>query len=168
MVSEPDYSAIPVPDEKEPEEYTYNERRADILKRIEEKGHPWDFNYSELGRKYDVSHTQIRKDFDRLKEWYQDKIGNDSMVASELAYRRIIQGHLDSGDFNKARKALDSWNSWLQDTGEQDKEPEKHEIDAEHRTEDAPMEVNIRHVGVDMPSEIDPTKTGDEEDTPDV
>jgi hypothetical protein len=126
-----DYSQIPVPEQKPPEEYTYNERRAEILQLIEKKGHPWGFNYSELGRRYDVSHQQIRKDFMKLKEWYGDKIGNEAKVASELAYRRIVQEHMENGEYGKARKALDSWNSWLQDTGEQEKEPDKHEVDGD-------------------------------------
>jgi len=125
-----DYTEIPIPD-KPRDEYTYNERRAEILKMIEEKGHPWGFNYSELGRRYGVSHKTISKDFDLLAEWYEDKIGSDAKQASDLAYRRIVQEHMDNGEYNKARKALDSWNGWLQDTGEQEKEPDKHEIDGE-------------------------------------
>lgn len=120
-----DYSQIPVPDDKPAEDYSYNERRAEILQMIERKGHPWGFNYSQLGRRYGVSHETIRKDFARLKEWYQDRIGGDAKVSSDLAYRRIVQEHMDNGDYEKARRALDSWNGWLQDTGEQESEPEK-------------------------------------------
>jgi len=125
-----DYSQIPVvPNDKPPEEYTYNERRAEILQLIERKGHPWGFNFSELGRRYGYSHKTISKDFDILKEWYQERIGDDARTASDLAYRRIVQEHMDNGNYDKARKALDSWNGWLQDTGEQEKEPDKHEVE---------------------------------------
>jgi hypothetical protein len=120
-----DYSQISVPDDKPPKEYTYNERRAELLELIERKGHPWGFNYSQLGRRYGVSHKTISSDFDKLKDWYQDRIGSDAKVSSDLAYRRIVQEHMDNGDYEKARRALDSWNGWLQDTGEQDSEPEK-------------------------------------------
>lgn len=126
-----DYSSIPIPEDKPPEEYTFNERRAEILRMIERKGHPWGFNYSQLGRRYGVSHTTIRKDFDRLKEWYRDRIGEEADFSSEIAYKRIIQEHLDNGEMDKARKALDSWNTWLQDTGRQEKEPDKHEVQGE-------------------------------------
>ena len=124
-----DYSEIEPPDDKPPEEYTYNERRAEILNLIEQKGHPWGFNYAQLGRRYGVTRQQISKDFDRLKDWYQDKIGGDAKVSSDLAYRRIVQEHMDNGEYNKARKALDSWNGWLQETGHQEKEPEEYEIE---------------------------------------
>jgi hypothetical protein len=126
-----DYSQIPIPDDKPPEEYGYNERRAEILQLIEQKGHPWGFNYSQLGRRYGVSHETIRKDFARLKDWYQDRIGGDAKTASDLAYRRIVQEHMDNGDYEKARRALDSWNGWLQDTGEQASEPEQVEVSGE-------------------------------------
>jgi len=120
-----DYSAIEPPEGKPPEEYTYNERRAEILQLIEQKGHPWGFNKSQLGRRYGVSCEQIRKDFDRLKDWYDDRIGDDAKQASDLAYRRIVQEHMDNGNYEKARRALDSWNGWLQDTGEQETEPDQ-------------------------------------------
>jgi len=125
-----DYTEIPIPD-KPRDEYTYNERRAEILKMIEEKGHPWGFNYSQLGREYGVSHEMIRKDFKRLKEYYRNRVGNEAKEASELAYRRIVKGHMDNNEFDKARKALDSWNSWLQDTGEQETEPDEVNVGGE-------------------------------------
>jgi len=120
-----DYSQIDPPEQKPPAEYTYNERRAEILQLIERKGHPWGFNYTQLGERYGVTRQQIAKDFDRLKDWYGDRIGGDAKVSSDLAYRRIVQEHMDNGDYEKARRALDSWNGWLQDTGEQEKEPEQ-------------------------------------------
>jgi hypothetical protein len=123
-----DYSQIEPPADKPPEEYHYTERRAEIFKLIEQKGHPWGFNKSQLGRRYGVSDQQIHKDFDRLKDWYGDRIGDDATQASDLAYRRIVQEHMDNGDYEKARRALDSWNGWLEARGYEDKEPDKHEV----------------------------------------
>lgn len=120
-----DYSQVPIPDDRPPAEYTYNERRAEILQLIERKGHPWGFNYTQLGDRYGVTRQQIAKDFKRLKDWYGDRIGEDATQASDLAYRRIVQEHMDNGDYEKARRALDSWNGWLEDRGFEDKEPEK-------------------------------------------
>lgn len=122
-----DYSEVVIPEQKAPEDYTYTERRAEILKLMERKGHPHGFNYSKLGRRYGVSHVQISKDFTILKEFYRENIGSSAKETSELAYNRILQGHLDNGDLEKARRALDSWNDWLFDIGAQEKEPDKHE-----------------------------------------
>lgn len=126
-----DYSEVVVPDNKSPTEFSYVERRAEILKLMERKGHPHGFNYSELGRRYGVSHVQIRKDFVTLKEYYRKNIGSEAKATSELAYNRIIQGHLDNGDLEKARRALDSWNGWLFDIGAQEQAPDKHEYSGE-------------------------------------
>jgi len=127
-MSNVDYSKIPVPDDKPPEEYTYNERRAEILQLMERKGHPWGFNKAELSRRYGVDRKMVYKDFDRVKAWYRDHIGDDALESTELAYKRIVQHHMDNGNFDKARKALDSWNGWLQDTGRQDSEPDELEV----------------------------------------
>lgn len=126
-----DYSQVAIPEDAPPEEYHWTERRAEILQMIERRGHPWGFNKAQLGRRYGVSDQQIHDDFDRLKDWYQDRIGNDAKTSSDLAYRRIVQEHMDNGDYEKARRALDSWNGWLQDTGEQDCEPDRHEVSGE-------------------------------------
>ncbi len=127
MGSNIDYSTVDPPPKKPPTEYSYVERRAEILELIEQQGHPHGFNKSELGRRYDVSETQIRKDFERLKEYYQGQVGELAKVQSELAYRKIIREHLGNGDYEKARRALDSWNGWLFDIGAQEKTPDKHE-----------------------------------------
>lgn len=142
-----DYSQITVPENTPPEEYHWTERRAEILQLIERKGHPWGFNKSQLGRRYDVSSQQIHDDFDRLKDWYDDRIGADAKTASDLAYRRIVQEHMDNGDFEKARRALDSWNGWLQDTGEQSKEPDQVELGGADDSQ--PLDIQITKEVVD-------------------
>lgn len=124
-----EYHKIAIPDDRPREEYNYNERRAAILRIIEKRGHPDALNKTQLGREFGVSDAQIHKDLDRLKEYYSNRIGNEAKVTSELAYKKIIREHLDNGDLDKARKALDSWNEWLQNTGHQDKEPDKHEVE---------------------------------------
>jgi hypothetical protein len=123
-----DYKKISLPEDKSEPEYTYVERRAAILQIIERKGHPWGLNKSELGRRFNVSDVQIHKDMDRIKEYYSDLIGKHAKETTEIAYRRILQEQLDEGDYEKARRTLDSWNSWLQDTGHQEQEPDQHEV----------------------------------------
>jgi len=128
-MGDPDYAQVTIPDNKPRTEYSYVERRAAILKIIEQRGHPWGLNKTQLGREFGVSDAQIHKDLDRLKDWYSNRIGEDSTLSSDLAYRRIVQEHMDNGDYEKARRALDSWNGWLEDRGFEDKEPEQHEIE---------------------------------------
>ena len=124
-MGEPNYTEVPLPDDKSRSEYSYVERRAAILKIIEKRGHPWGLNKSQLGREFGVSDAQIHKDLDRLKDWYSNRIGNEAKHTTEIAYKKILKDQLDNNELDKARKTLDSWNSWLQDTGHQEKEPEK-------------------------------------------
>lgn len=126
---DPDYSKVGLPEDKPRSEYTYVERRAAILRLIENRGHPWGLNKSQLGREFGVDDSMIHKDLKRLRDWYSDRIGKDSEFSSEMAYKRIITAHLDNDEYSKARQALDSWNGWLQDTGQQVKAPDRHEIE---------------------------------------
>ena len=130
-MGDPEYRDVPLPDDEPRSEYTYVERRAAILRIIEKRGHPWGLNKSQLGREFGVSDAQIHKDLDRLKDYYSNRIGNEAKVTSELAYKRIIQDHLENDELKEARKALDSWNAWLQDTGHQEKEPDKVDVGGE-------------------------------------
>jgi len=127
-MGKPDYTQVSLPDEKPRTEYSYVERRAAILRIIENRGHPWGLNKSQLGREFDVSDAQIHHDLDKLKEYYSNRIGQDAKATSELAYKRIIKDHLENDELAEARKALDSWNEWLQDTGHQEKEPDKVDV----------------------------------------
>jgi len=127
----PNYHEVTLPDDKSRDEYSYTERRAAILKVIEQRGHPWGLNKSQLARQFGVSDVQIHKDLDRIKEYYSNRIGTDAKSATEIAYKRILQEQLDNDELDKARRTLDSWNSWLQDTGHQEKEPDKHDVQGE-------------------------------------
>lgn len=131
----PDYSQVVIPSDKKRDEYSYIERRAAILRLIEQRGHPWGMNSSQLAREFGVSHTTIDKDFDRLKEWYCNRIGDDAEFSSEVAYKRIIQEAMDDGNHELARRTLESWNEWLQDTGNQQKEPDNAEMSVQFDVE---------------------------------
>jgi predicted DNA-binding transcriptional regulator YafY len=130
-MGDPQYHQVSIPDDKPRPEYSYVERRAAILRIIEKRGHPWGLNKSQLGREFGVSDAQIHKDLDRLKDYYSNRIGKEAKTTSELAYKRIIKDHLENDELTEARKALDSWNSWLQDTGHQEKEPDKVDVGGE-------------------------------------
>lgn len=122
------YHKITIPDDKPRSEYEYPERRAAILRLIEKRGHPDALNKAQLGREFGVSDAQIHKDLDRLKSYYANRVGGDAKVMSEMAYRKIIREHLDNGDLEKARRALDSWNNWLFDIGASEKTPDKLDV----------------------------------------
>lgn len=160
LMGQPDYRAIKVPEGKKPTEYSVHERRAEILKAIEQAGHPDAINKAELARRYDRDRRAIYRDFERLREFILDDIGPDRVdTISQIGYQKAIKGLLNQEEFAKATRALDSWNEWLFDRGKVDKSPDKQEVDA---TVDATVEKREAKVyaGVDlsqMPG-VDPSR----------
>ncbi len=110
--NEPDYSAVSVPT-KAPTEYTYVERRAELLQLVEQAGHPRALNQAELADRYGVSQQQISKDFDRLDEYIRAHLGRrrDLQIGSVL--KRCMTGALEEGDYNAARRAAEAYDQYL-------------------------------------------------------
>jgi len=125
-----DYRAVEVPDDKLPEDYHYNERRAEILKLIEEAGHPRAINQTRLAERYGVTQGQISKDITRLREFITENIDERTVDSiTEVVYQKSIKELMDKGEYKDAVKAVESWNDWLMDRGKVEKEPDKHEVD---------------------------------------
>ena len=130
MSNEPDYRMVNIPNDKPPAEYTYVERRAEILQLIEEAGHPRAVSPVRLGERYGVTHGQISQDIDRLKTYINEHIDEKTVDSiTETVYQKSIKELMDNGDYKDAVKAVESWNDWLMDRGKVDKEPDKHEVD---------------------------------------
>jgi hypothetical protein len=118
-----EYRAVNVPADKPPSEYSYVERRAEILELIEEAGHPDALTKTRLADRYDISPAQITKDFDRLREYIRDTLGHHRHAISEALYHKAIKEYTDQGNYDKAIDALESWNEWLREEGARDIEP---------------------------------------------
>ena len=130
MSNEPNYRATNLPEDKPPSEYTYVERRAEILSLIEEAGHPRAISQTRLADRYDVSQGQISQDIDRLRTYINENIDEDAVDAiTETVYQKSIKELVSNGDYKDAVKAVESWNDWLMKRGKVDKEPDKHEVD---------------------------------------
>lgn len=98
---------------KNPTEYSYVERRAEILEAIIERRYPGDFNYSQLGRRYDVSTNQISEDFDRLADYYEENLGTNRELVTGAVYRNAIKNLLDNEEYRKAAQTVGEWNEWI-------------------------------------------------------
>jgi hypothetical protein len=131
MSDDIEYGAIDVPEGKHPTEYSYVERRAEILSLIERAGHPRAITQTELAKRYDTSQSNISKDFDRLREYIHDRVGDDAKVVSQLVYNRAIQDLLDEGDPYKAAKVVQMRDEWLFDLGELERQPQAVDVDGE-------------------------------------
>jgi hypothetical protein len=108
----PDYAAI-TPGGKPPTEYSYAERRAELLQQIEDLGHPSALNQTELAERYDVSQQQISKDLDRLDEYVRGRLGRRRDLEIGSVLKRCMTGALEDGDWTGARKAATAYDEYL-------------------------------------------------------
>lgn len=92
--SGPDYDALDIPT-KNPDEYTYAERRAELLQTIREFGHPSLINQTQEAERYGVSQQQISSDLDRLAEYAEENLGSRRELTTEAVYHRAIRGLLE-------------------------------------------------------------------------
>jgi hypothetical protein len=131
MSDSTDYDAVNIPDGKPSEDYSYVERRAEILERIERVGHPNALNKSELAREYGVSHTSIGRDFDALAEYVAENLSRDHSFVMDRVLRGAVRNLVEEGEHYKAVKTAEKWYDWLADVGEVTRAPERRELDME-------------------------------------
>jgi len=110
----PDYTAVEIPT-KPPEEFTYQERRADLLRQIRDLGHPSMINQTEAADRYGVSQSQISKDLSRLAESVREHVVDRDRRAFTVdsVVRRAIRGLLEEGEYRKAARTVMEYDDWL-------------------------------------------------------
>lgn len=128
MSDEPAYRRVEVPEGTPPSEYSYVERRAEILSLMEEAGHPTALNQTRLADRYGTSQSNISKDFDRLRTYIRNTLGHQRHAISESLYRKAIKEYADRGEYDSAIDALESWNEWLREEGARPTEPDEIEV----------------------------------------
>jgi hypothetical protein len=142
MSGEIDYRAVDIPEDKPPEDYTYAERRAEILREVEAVGSPRLVNGAELARRYGCTRQNIYNDLDRLAEYVERRAGDREALDAEGIYWRCIRELLDAGEPRKAAKTLADYHDWLHDRQELDHLWDRLEaLEAEQDTETNPYRV---------------------------
>lgn len=111
----PDYTTVKVPTTKPPEEFTYQERRADLLRQIRDLGHPSMINQTEAAERYGVSQSQISKDLTRLSGSVREHLVDRDRraFAVDSVVRRAIRGLLEEEEYRKAAKTAMEWDEWI-------------------------------------------------------
>jgi hypothetical protein len=109
-----DYSAVSIPDEKPTDEYHWTERRADILRRIEEAGHPAMLSQRGLSEVYDVSDSQISRDMDRLADHIRTRLRDRSQraVIVDSVVQRCVQELIENEEYRAAVKSILEWEEF--------------------------------------------------------
>jgi len=132
----PDYSALEPPAEKPAAEYSHHERRAEILRLLIKRGSPNAVNQSRLADRYDVHDSTISRDMNRLRESVNDHLGKSAKFTTRTLYQHVVEELLEEDDWRATKAAWDvaiEWNEWLQDVGEQHREPDRVEADVRSR-----------------------------------
>lgn len=135
-----DYRAVEIPTGKDPESYTYHERRAELLGFIEAAGSPRLLNFAAYGRRYGVSREQIRKDVERLGEYMNDASDTDaSTLEGEAFLWRCCRELLEDGEYRKAAQTYLDLEEWrrlgdLEELLERVEALEERQEDREERT----------------------------------
>jgi transcriptional antiterminator len=114
--NQPDYSAVDLPS-KDPTDFSYVERRAELLQRVKEAGEPSVLNQTELADTFGVSQQQISKDLDRLATHVRDRMIDRDRRAFvvENVVRRSIRGLLDEEEYRKAAQTAMDYDDWIHD-----------------------------------------------------
>jgi len=134
-VSDRDYYNIDVPQGTDPEQYEWWERRAEILDLILQRGTPHGVNQARLAERYGVSESQISQDMDRLRQHVDQHLGQSAKMTTRAVYQKAVEQAKSNGEWRDAFELTMEWNEWLQDIGEQETEPDRHEISGELQTE---------------------------------
>ncbi|EMA44276.1 hypothetical protein [Halococcus saccharolyticus] len=114
MTDDIDYRTVEVPDVP-PEEYSYVERRAEVLDLLERAGHPRAVKQADLARRYGCTRQNIHNDLDVLAEHVADNLGDRRELISEHVFHRALNGLLDDEEWRKAAQTVKDWNEWLDD-----------------------------------------------------
>lgn len=170
---QPEYAAIDVPDDKDPSEYDYRERRADILRRMQEGPYaPWELNQTQMADEYGVSRQTIHKDVhERIKPYMEERLGDAAELETNELFRSII-GNIrtdaerlrEEGEYDAAARAdkraadvTEKWFDWLFDYGVKERAPDKHEIDADVSTDETEVKAYAGFDLTEMPG-VDPDR----------
>ena len=136
MDNSPKYNAIEIPDVS-PRNFTAEQRRADLFRRVLNAGSPHAINQSREAERYDVHRSTVCRDMNELGEYVGENIGNDARLTARAVFEQTLSDLQNADDWRASKAAFDTmmdWQSWLQDTGEQEREPDKLAVQTETDT----------------------------------
>ena len=148
-MSDPDYLNIKIPNDKNPEDYTYAERRSAEIKYIKRYGDPDLVPKTRLAEKFDVSLSQICQDFDRIIDYLNEygaeqksrrvKVFLDNLFDEIVEKKKFIKSEsgkklkkeLSEEELFELYKFVRTHADWMMDLGRIERETQKHEGDFE-------------------------------------
>ena len=125
-----------------------------MWREIQEAGSPARVNKAALARTYGVNRSTMYRDFERLREWAGDSLGEDAKLTTRALFAKVTDELLDADDWRATKAAWDvviDWNDWLADVGEQHREPRRSELDVDMRSRNVDVTYEIVREGDDEP-----------------
>lgn len=120
MAQKYDYSQVPIPTGKQPETYTFLERRGEILRMMAEAGHPKAVSLTSLAKRYAVSVSQIHHDVNAIREQIMARVGNDAEFIIHMVFQKAIRRGISSDNIKDnmdAAKLAGQWAEFLFNSG---------------------------------------------------
>jgi hypothetical protein len=116
----PEYHRIVVADAKPKREYNTYERRAVLLDRIEQAGHPRALpsTYQELSDEFGTAKSTIAGDMSRLSEYVAENLEREHHTIVDSVFRGAILDLVQEGKKAWAAEVAKEWYEWLADMGE--------------------------------------------------
>jgi hypothetical protein len=143
------YQRIIIDTTKDPKDYTFLERRAEIWIRIQERGDPSGVNQSALAKHYGVAQSMIWKDIKAIKADVITHLGKEIKFRSDTIYSKVIKTLSDSKDpkdIPALIKAVESYNGWLFNVGAQEKSAETVRIEETNPTNPEELDKRIKEL----------------------
>lgn len=152
----PNYAAVEPPADEPPEEYSTHERRAALLRRIQEAGSPFAINQSDQADRFGVHRSTITRDMDRLRESVDEHLADDAKLTTRVLFESITEELLAADDWKAKKAAFDmamDFNQWLADLGEQHREPDRLEADVHTQSSEVQYRVVREEAAEELPTD---------------
>lgn len=108
-----DYQNIHIPGDLNPEEYSYQQRRAELYGMIIEAGHPDLINQTRLAEYYGVDQSTISRDMATIRDAVEEELAGDAQFLTRIVYKRAIREMVEQEAWMEATELLDRWNEFL-------------------------------------------------------
>lgn len=100
---------------KPPSEYTYAERRAELLEQIRDLGHPSLIHRGKAADRYEVTPGQITRDLDRIADYVADSLDEKHDLGIEAVFKRSLRGLIEDEEWRKAAQTARDYDEWVRD-----------------------------------------------------
>jgi len=135
-----EYRHVIIPENKDPKEFSYKERRHELLKAIIEAGHPDFVSRTQAAKRYGVTHSQISQDITAIRKGINEEYKTDADLIIASVFQKSMKELMKKGKHKEAAQVASDWGKWLFDRKVIEKAPDQIDVNisnAEKKLEDA-------------------------------